>query len=171
MDDLQANLLRAQMVVEASANLGTKETSRNSGQQIDAWLRRVHRQPGAPWCVAFAWCMLDDACDRRGLHNPLQPVAGGHLLMRMAKDHRAWDDVPVAGSIFGINHGVDDMGNHLSHVGIVVGVEHRKDGTHVHTIEGNTNAAGGREGNCVAEKERPAYTLTLGYLDPAKLFP
>jgi hypothetical protein len=169
MDDLQANLLRAQMVVEASANLGTKETSRNSGPQIDAWLRRVHRQPGAPWCVAFAWCMLDDACDRRGLHNPLQPVAGGHLLMHMAKDHRAWSDRPVVGCIFGIDHGVDDVTHaKLSHVGIVVSVG---EGGVLHTIEGNTNTAGGREGNCVAEKTRPTYTISLGYLDPVKLFP
>ena len=161
------NRLTDQIIREARKYIGVKETSHNSGTHIDDWLRRVQRQPGATWCVAFAWCMLDDACDALHLHNPLQPVAGGHLLMRMAKDHRAWTSEPGPGFIFGVDHGVSETtGAHLSHVGIVVEV----DGDQLRTIEGNTNAAGSREGNCVTAKTRRVEECTLGFLDPGRLF-
>lgn len=157
--------LTQQIIIEARKYIGVIETSHNSGPYIDAWLRRVHRQPGEPWRAAFAWCMLDDACDSLGLHNPLPPVAGGHLLMRMAMDHCAWMNEPGPGFLFGVDHGVDEHGNHLSHVGIVVGL----DGDALRTVEGNTNATGSREGNCVAARARHSEVITLGYLDPDAL--
>lgn len=157
--------LTQQIVAEARKYLGVHETGHNSGPQIDVWLQRVRRNPGDAWCVAFAWCMLDDACRAVGLANRMPPVAGGYLLLRMAKDLRAWTDKPRPGLLFGIDHGRNAAGNHLSHVGIVTDVS----GGVVQTIEGNTNAEGSREGNCVAARTRHSEVITLGYLDPDAL--
>lgn len=160
------NLLTRQIIIEARKHIGVRETARNSGPEIDQWLRRVKRPPGLPWCAAFAWCMLDDACRALGLPNPMEPTAGGNLLMIRARAHHAWTNEPGPGYIFGIDHGHNAEGAHLSHVGFVA--EIREDGG-LATIEGNTNSAGSREGNCVAEHVRPAAGMTLGYLDPGRL--
>lgn len=157
--------LTQQIVVEARKYLGVREVGHNSGPQIDVWLARVRRRPGDAWCVAFAWCMLDDACKALGIVDRLPPVAGGYLLMRMAKELRAWTNQPRPGLLFGIDHGRNATGNHLSHVGIVTDVR----GGVLQTIEGNTNEEGSREGNCVAARARSSEIITLGYLDPDAL--
>jgi len=157
--------LEQQIIAEARKYVGVHEVGHNSGPQVDVWLERVRRRPGDAWCVAFAWCMLDDACRALGLDNHMPPVAGGYLLMRTAKDFRAWTDRPRPGLLFGIDHGKNAAGNHLSHVGIVADV---RDGV-LHTIEGNTNVDGSREGNCVAARTRRPEVITLGYLDPDAL--
>lgn len=161
------NDLTLAIVKEARKHIGVKETAHNSGPYIDDWLLRVRRKPGNPWCVAFAWCMLDDACASLGivLRAYLPPVAGGHLMIQMAKERKAWTDVPGPGFIFAIDHGTSGGGARLSHVGIVVEL----DGDRMRTIEGNTNEAGSREGNCVAAKSRLVSEATLGFLDPGLL--
>ena len=65
-----------------------------------------------------------------------------------------------------IDHGTDKAGRKLGHCGIVVEVEP----DHLVVIEANTNEAGSREGNAVALKPRRLNEITLGYLDPARLF-
>lgn len=160
------NILTRQIIVEAEKHIGVREVGHNDGPEVSAWLARVNRQPGAPWCAAFAWCMLDDACRALGLTNPLKPVAGVHLLLRMAREQRAWTDDPGPGYIFGIDHGVDKLTNmRLGHCGIVVEVTP----SGLTTVEGNTNEAGGREGNCVAIKTRKLWACSLGFLDPGRL--
>ena len=159
------NLLTQQIIAEAHKWIGVKETAWNSGPEIDKWLARVHCKPGAPWCVAFAWCMLDDACHTLNLTNPLRPVAGVFSLMDMAKASKAWSAEPGPGFIFGIDHGLDAQGHHIGHCGIVCEVAQ----LHLVTLEGNTNEVGSREGNAVALKTRRIAEATLGYLDPGLL--
>ena len=159
------NLLTQQVVIEAHKWIGVKEVGRNDGPEVREWLRRVYRQPGAPWCAAFAWCMLDDACASLGLTNPMPATAGVHLLVQRARLQGAWTSDPGPGFIFAIDHGKDKAGNRLGHCGIVLEVG---EGT-LATIEGNTNEAGGREGDCVAAKTRKQAEVTLGYLDPGRL--
>jgi hypothetical protein len=159
------NLLTQQIIDEARKWIGTKEEGRNDGPQIRIWLSRVNRHSGAPWCAAFAWCMLDDACRALGLRNPLEPVAGVHLFRQLAREQKAWTNEPGPGYVFFIDHGVDKAGHRLGHCGIVVGVGPQS----LATIEGNTNEAGGREGDRVAIKTRRLGEVSLGYLDPGML--
>ncbi|HJW74826.1 MAG TPA: CHAP domain-containing protein [Thermoleophilia bacterium] len=154
------NLLTKQITTEAHRYIGLKETSRNSGPEIDLWLRRVDQKPGASWCAAFAWCMLDDAITTLGLTNYLPPTASVHRLFERARQFHAWWPEPGPGMIFGIDHG-----GGLGHCGIVIDV----DGVHLATIEGNTNKAGEREGRYVLVRTRAAKECTLGYLDPGLL--
>ena len=159
------NLLTQQIIVEAQKHVGVKEVAWNSGPEIDAWLARVRSKPGAPWCAAFAWCMLDDACAALALVNPLHPTAGVFTLFGAAKDQHVATATPGPGFIFGIDHGLDSNGHHLGHCGIVCEVAP----LHLVTVEGNTNEAGSREGNCVALKTRRIAECTLGYLDVSLL--
>ena len=154
------NLLTQQIITESHKWIGVKEVGHNSGPHIDEWLRRVRQQPGAPWCAAFAWCMLDDAIKALGLTNNFRGSASVFTLFTQAHQQHAWWDAPGPGYIFGIDHG-DGQG----HCGIVIEVN----GDELSTVEGNTNAAGSREGNCVELKKRPATACTLGYIDPGML--
>jgi hypothetical protein len=112
--------------------------------------------------------MLDDACKALGLENTFPQVAGTHLLMQMARERKAWTKEPGPGFLFGIDHGKDKHGYRLGHCGIVIG--YLPDAGTLETVEGNTNEAGSREGNAVAVKHRKASDITIGYLDPGKLF-
>lgn len=49
---------RQEIVWRACTSAGVAETTPNSGEQIDRWLRRCGAAPGQPWCAAFAsWCV------------------------------------------------------------------------------------------------------------------
>jgi hypothetical protein len=160
------NRLTRQICVEASTWMGIEEVGENDGPEVRTWLARVYRKPGNPWCAAFAWCMLDDACAALGLVNPFPPTAGVHLLVARAKVAGAWTNESGAGHIFAIDH-TQPGGHRLGHCGIVVEVP---DDKNILTIEGNGNEAGSREGRFVLSKLRPQDSITLGYLDPSLLF-
>jgi len=155
------NALTHQVCVEALRHVGVHEVGHNDGPEVAAWLARVNRAPGNPWCAAFAWCMLDDACRALGIHLPLPPTAGVHLLCERAKATSAWTDDPGPGFV-----ALHDSGGSLGHCGIVLDVDQDT----IEGIEGNTNEAGSREGDHVAKKRRPAAYWSLGYLDPTRLF-
>lgn len=159
------NQLTHQVLVEALKHVGVREVGHNDGPEVREWLHRVARGPGNPWCAAFAWCMLDDACQILGLLNPLPPIAGVHFLMTAAKSHRVWTDQPGPGFLFFIDHGKNSRGEPLGHCGIVVDVNEDE----ITTVEGNTTESGGRDGDRVAMKTRKASAITWGYLDPGEL--
>jgi hypothetical protein len=156
----RVNRLTKQIIVEAHKWIGVVELKRNSGPEIDEWLRRVRQPPGAPWCAAFAWCMLDDAIKALGLTNPLRGTASVHTLIQRAHQHHAWWPEPGPGYIFGIDHGAGK-----GHCGIVLEVL----GDSIATIEGNTGRAGEREGKYVLVRSRRLAECDLGYLDPGML--
>lgn len=156
------NKITRQVVVEAFKYMGHREFTRNSSAIIDVWLRRVRARPGDPWCAAFASCMVVDACHELGMASRFRGSASGHRLFELGREDGLWTPEPGPGFIFGIDHG-----KRKSHVGIVVEVDEHEVCT---TIEGNTNRAGEREGTCVASHRRPLATLTMGFLDPGKLF-
>ena len=142
--------------------IGTTEVTRNSGPLIDQWLHNVHCYPGDPWCVAFAWSMLDEATRILGLPNPQRPTASVHWLWRTAPIKAKTRD-PIPGSIFCIDHG-----GGMGHCGIVVG-KLPQNWQAIKTIEGNTSDDGSREGKSVCERSRYIPEITLGYIDYSRL--
>lgn len=160
------NLLTSQLIKEARKWIGVKEVAPNSGPEIDAWLARVFRRPGNPWCAAFAWAMIDDACKACLLENRMPATAGVHLMIARAKQLNAWTREPGPGYVYAIDHGRSATGSRIGHCGIVVEVAD----DHIMEISGNTNEAGSREGNAVALKSRPLSAITMGYFDPGRMF-
>jgi hypothetical protein len=154
------NLLTQEVINQAKKWIGHKETAPNDSTQIREWLKRCGINKPVPWCSAFAWSMVDDASSRVLVANPVTPYAGGRNLLSKAKELGFWTNEPVPGAVFGIGHP-----NGKSHVGIVVSVG----AFSVVTIEGNTNEAGSREGNCVRQRSREIADIDLGYWDPGMM--
>jgi hypothetical protein len=154
---------RAIIAQVAREYLGTKETSTNRGPHLAEFWAKTSYPSGAtdrqPWCSAFAtFCAVEG--DRRSPELALRvpptfPAVAQWLpwardpkngcLIFTSADVAQGKQAPMAGDIV-------IFLPRLSHIGIVAQDYH---GTGpVATIEGNTNAAGSREGDGVWVKSR-----------------
>lgn len=162
MNLTEAVIMRA--VALASERVGPREISRNSdhGGPIDSWVRRIGLDPAGrhAWCVAGAWCCIDDACIEFGAVNPL-PKTG--------KVIRLWERTPAifktatpyVGAIACRVSNLEDP-NSPGHCGIVEAIP--QGDSRIHMIEFNTNAAGSREGTECARQKRPHGYWNLGFI-------
>ena len=152
----KVNYVAQKAVKIAISYLGQEEQPRgsNSGPFVQACLKSVGIGFPAAWCQAFVYKCYEDAI--KGLEqeeaNPV--VRTGGVL-------KCWNDTKfkklTAKEIFHnpqlIMPGdqiIMDFGKGRGHTGIVEYVE----GFNVHTIEGNTNDEGSREGYEVARMKR-----------------
>lgn len=120
----------------------------NSGPEVNAYLASIGLGKGYAWCMAFVyWCVKQAATELR-VKNPL--VKTGGVL-------RQWNETTcrkIPKTARGVKPGdvfIMEFSKGTGHTGIVVKVT----GSIVHTIEGNTNDDGSREGYEVARRERP----------------
>jgi hypothetical protein len=118
---------------------------------------------GQPWCAMF----LSWAFAQAGHPLPDAQSANGFAQVRTgwayAKKHDRITWKPQPGDIFLIR-----SSGQKGHTGLVVSVDYDRNGkaTAVHTIEGNTNAAGRREGTSVLEKTRSVASINHGFWRP-----
>ncbi|AOW08741.1 CHAP domain-containing protein [Flavobacterium gilvum] len=134
----------------AITQLGVQEIPKNSnaGPAVEKYLKSVGLGKGYAWCMAFIyWCTKEAAKDL-GVENPLFKTAGVLAMYNKEKDSVVTD--PQPGDIM-----ILDYGKGLGHTGIVEKVI----GTDVHTIEGNTNDEGSREGYEVCRRVRKLSTI------------
>ena len=117
----------------------------NRGPKVDAYLGSVGLGGGYPWCIAFVhWCFAE-AARARGLVNPFPATGGcadGWSRVKAASparvvQARAHPALVRPGLVF-----VLDLGRGTGHAGFVESVA----GTLLHTVEGNTNTGGSRNG-------------------------
>ncbi|WP_281233500.1 CHAP domain-containing protein [Flavobacterium gelatinilyticum] len=140
----------------AITQLGVQEAPKNSnaGPEVEKYLKSVGLGKGYSWCMAFVyWCAVE-ASKQTALPNTLFKT-GGVLAM--------WNNRPLLrvktpqpGDIM-----ILDYGKGLGHTGIVEKVA----GTKVHTIEGNTNDEGSREGYEVCRRVRELSKIK-GFIRP-----
>jgi hypothetical protein len=161
------NALTTTAMAIARGFVGVQEVGGNNrGKEVEAWLKRVGQPPGAAWCMAFAWSIVDDACDALDLPNPIKPCAS---VVRM------WEALPAACKLSApvpgcwAFHRSSDNPN-LGHVGFVdaIGVGG------LFTLEGNSNAEGSRTGGGVVRhtpKLRPVSYFNLGFADYSAAMP
>ena len=142
----------------------------NRGPDVERFLRTVRKPPGLAWCAAFvSTCVLEawqenynaagnaGPIDEKSL--PIQLTAG--VMVLWTATPRARRCPPKPGAIFIINNGLNaKTGARMGHTGFVVSL----DGKRVNTIEGNTNAAGSREGDGVYRRSRLIADLA-GFID------
>lgn len=125
--------------------VGQIEEGHNDGPFVREVLSSVGLGPGYPWCAAFNFYVFREA-------------GFASLVPRSA-----WSPDWVKGGRRGRAHPADVFGiyfpckGRVAHTGIVEATGK----TFVTTIEGNTNAAGSREGDGVYRKKRPLKTLIL----------
>jgi hypothetical protein len=139
----------------AVTQLGVEEAPghKNTGKDVEKYLKSVGLGAGYSWCMAFVHWSFADASDKMGRQNPMFKTGGVLEQWRQRKDKfRAL--TPQPGDVF-----IMDYGKGLGHTGIVEKVELDI----IHTIEGNTNDDGSREGYEVCRRTRPRNKI-LGYL-------
>lgn len=118
----------------------------NSGPMVNQYLKSVGLGPGAAWCMAFVYWCMQEATRSLGVKNELLKTGGVLLQWRSTTFKKSTSPGDVKpGAIF-----IMDYGTGLGHTGFVVRIENNV----MHTIEGNTNDAGSREGYIVALKTR-----------------
>jgi hypothetical protein len=163
------NALTSTALAIARGFVGVREVGGNNrGKEVEAWLARVHQPPGAAWCAAFAWSVVDDACDALDLPNPIKPCAS---VVRL------WESLPASCKLFApvpgcwaFHRSTDDPT--LGHIGFVEYVA--ADGSGLGTVEGNSNAEGSRTGGGVVRhtpKLRPVSYFNLGFADYSAAMP
>jgi len=133
----------AALLTACHDSLGIREVTRNSGPEIDEWLRYVHARPGDPWCVAGACAMHRQAAVWCDIPNPCPRTAGALRLWDLALPE-CRQDLPAPGDVFVLDTGAPGG---AGHVGIVIAVS--PSGSTLTTWEANSNEVGSREGNAV----------------------
>lgn len=150
-------------VAHAEANAQVREQGRNRGARVEEYQRAAALGPGDPWCAAFvAWCMMQCAvpakapawCSGSAIttwHKGSRAAGPAHrctpvdpnFALRVAPGW-IWVRAKDAESADAARKGTWCIG----HCGIVIAV----DAAGFHTVEGNTNAAGSRDGDGVYRK-------------------
>lgn len=141
----------------AITQVGVKEDpiGSNTGHEVNAYLNSVGLRPGNAWCQAFVYWCYQEAADQLRLPNPMIRTAGvldcwNRTVVTkklMALEAKSRPELVNVGDQIIFRH----EGN-TGHTGIVELVD--KANKCVHTIEGNTNGDGGREGYEVMRKVR-----------------
>lgn len=161
-------------VAAAAANKPIKEIpdGSNAGPDVEEILGSVGLGKGNPWCAAFVYWCFKKAAAKLGGANPC--VRHGHVLTTWAKcqpgqritAQAAGNDPSLIkpGLIFIMDTGAAGGAGHTGIVQkVVFGV--------IHTIEGNTNGAGSREGTAVFRKTTRRIgpsSINKGFIDYSK---
>ena len=130
----------------AQSQIGVTEIPKgsNAGPELEIYLRSVGLGKGFAWCMAFVYWNVLQASTKLKLQNPLKKTAGV-MVQWNSQLPKAKVKTPQAGDIF-----IMDFGKGVGHTGFVEKVE----GLLIHTIEGNTNDDGSREGYEVCYRTR-----------------
>lgn len=138
--------LEAKIIIWAGNQLGVREaTGNNDGPAVEKYLASVGLGKGYSWCMAFVYWCVKQAAAELNLKNPLKQTGG--VLDEWNSGRGIHLTVPEPGCIF-----IMDFGGGEGHTGIVTGVF--LDTGLIHTIEGNTNDDGSREGIGVFRRTR-----------------
>lgn len=153
------SILSDKAVEIAISQIGKEENPRGSnwgktGDPVPQYLASVGIDFPAAWCMALMYWCFKGAAEALGVPNPL--LKTGKVLAEWAGRPRNQVKVPAVGDLF-----VMDFGHELGHIGIIEKID--PDGA-LHTIEGNTNTDGSREGYEVERKTRKQGGPIIGYL-------
>ena len=167
---------------EHEADLQVREVGgMNRGAKVEEYQRAAALGPGDPWCAAFvAWCVMTS---RQATTAPTW-TSGSAITTWQKGSKRAGADASTTPNSPGYQSkvkpgwvwvrakdpkGASDAARGLwvqGHCGIVVAV----DAVGFHTVEGNTNAAGSRDGDGVYRKlhkwsDAAQIARTVGWFD------
>lgn len=146
--------LRGAALAVALEMLGVQEQGgSNRGRQVEAFQRAAGIRPGDPWCAAFVnWC-AERAAERLGVRSPLERVPlQGYVPSYVDTFPAVTLDNALPGDLFAV---WSPARMRYAHIGFVRGVLGR--GWNLSTVEGNTNEAGGREGDRVLSRVRDGH--------------
>lgn len=157
--------LKDQALATAQTQVGQKENpiGSNWGHPVQDYLLSVGIGFAASWCMSFVYWCFEHAAVQSGVPNPLTKTGGvlaqwnTQLKARIIPlENQNPHEVLQPGDIMIIKEGPT-----LGHTGIVESID--ADGT-IHTIEGNTDTNGSREGYEVARRTRHWKSPLIGFL-------
>jgi hypothetical protein len=159
----------------AISQIGQQETPKGSNRgpmvdkyQIAAGLALPAKGNGFPWCQSFMYWCLGEAAKQLSIPNPMPRTAGVlDCWNKTATSTKFFQLEAMARPNF-ILPGMQFImkeGPTIGHTGIVEKVIKSPRGWEVHTVEGNTNDEGSREGYEVCRRVRKvSSSLMLGYI-------
>ncbi len=165
VNDIAPNALLIEALKVAITQLGVMEDppGSNKGTIVNQYLASVALPPGLFWCAAFVYWCFDKAAIKLGKNNPLFKT--GHVITHWNKttgkkiltvDAIDKPSLIKPGHIFMLN-----TGGSSGHTGIIEKV----DGGFIHTIEGNSNNSGSRNGIGVFRLQRKVSKINRGFID------
>lgn len=147
----------------AKEQMGVEEVPKgsNKGPMINEYLKAVGLGPGYAWCQAFVyWCYVV-AADKVGVANVMVKTAGVYDCWNRSTNRKgvlkiAKGDVVTGKAMLEAgDQFVMLYGKGAGHTGIIERVTENEKGVIVlHTIEGNSNNSGSREGYAVVRQTR-----------------
>lgn len=165
-DNVHIATLRESAVKMAVTQIGQKEDpiGSNKGIMVNEYLKSVGLNPGYAWCMAFVyWCYAKAALAMH-IPNPVHHTAAvldcwtktAVNIKVLATQAKSNPQSIVTGDQIVFKHS-----NDTGHTGIVEKVVFEQNVWQIHTIEGNTNSGGSREGYEVERKVRLFNDATL----------
>lgn len=135
-----------EFINQAGSQLGVTEAPdhKNDGPAVKMYLASVGLPEGYAWCQAFVYWCAKQAAAKLKIPNPLLQTGGCEV--EWDSTHGTRLNTPEMGCQFFLREASGGW-----HTGIVTGV---LPGGILHTIEGNTNNDGSREGYAVMRKTR-----------------
>lgn len=163
--DTTSNQLLAEALKAAVSQLGVMEDppGSNKGPKVNQYLASVGLEPGLYWCAAFVYWCFDTASAKLNRANPL--VKTGHVMSHwnkttgkriLAADAADNPSLVKPGHIFILN-----TGGSAGHTGLVEKIE----GGFIHSIEGNSNNSGSRNGIGVFQLQRKIVKINRGFIE------
>jgi hypothetical protein len=153
--------LALEWAIAEQAKGETESGGQNMGPMPRRYLKSVGLPEGHPWCCAAVVTAYDVACGVHQMQN---------VLPRTGKVVRMWQECPIGylrpdpvrGCLVGHASQLDDDDS-KGHVGWCV--DYRRTAGQLYTLEGNTNAAGSRNGDRWGYHWRPLSYWNLGCID------
>jgi hypothetical protein len=167
------NDLAALALQIAQGQLGQSERpiGSNRGPMVNEYLKAVGLNPGYAWCQAFVYWCYNEAARKLNRENPLIHTAGVHdcwnksLCSASIKKLEHTDAVKAPESILPGMQFILLFGTTEGHTGIVEKTEVTATGQLIHTIEGNSNTNGSREGyEVVRHIRKPEDKALAGFI-------
>lgn len=149
--------INTEICLTAKKFVGKREIKGNKGffnKAFDTLMRSVGFKTGHAWCSYFAELVWTEAYkdDKPMLKLIKKQFSGSsYRTLQRFKALGMVSDTATPGSIVIWRRKKDGKYTTLGHVGIVI----KADVVSFETVEGNTNGAGSREGDVVADKVRP----------------
>lgn len=138
----------------AATQVGVQEVPKgsNGGPEVNQYLKSVGLGPGYAWCMAFVYWTVNKAVLQLNLPHPLIKTAG--VMTQWDQTHAR----KLANRASGVKPGdifIMKFPHGTGHTGFVESIDNGM----IHTIEGNTNEDGSREGYEVARRSRPISSI------------
>jgi len=146
--------VRAKLVESINSQLYVREVRPNRGPMVDKYLKEVKAPLGSAWCGAFVGANLNwlDVKNPSSAYSP-NYARTKDIIWKLKKINKV---ELLSGDV--VTYYYSNLGR-VGHVGFLEKIDN--DGYFI-TIEGNTNGAGGREGDGVYKKKRsPSKVYTV----------